>query len=82
LPIILTGYLFPGTPARDLTNTLEKIRFSAHVNYRDWLLYLDKFPNAQRFLIHYPGDRNIELSANMVIPQLGKAYQISHDDKR
>lgn len=76
LPTILTGYLFPGTPARELSGSLPKTRFSAHVNHSDWLTYIDKFPNAQRFLIHYPGDRNIALPEGLKIPHLGKAYNI------
>lgn len=80
LPTILTGYLFPGTPARELADSLAKTRFSAHVNHSDWMTYLQKFPNAQRFLIHYPGDRNVALPNNMVIPQLGKAYHIASSE--
>lgn len=81
LSTILTGYLFPGTPAREMAGTLEKVRFSAHVNHTDWLTYLKKFPNAKYFLIHYPGDRNVSLPQDMVIPQLGRAYLVSPNGK-
>ncbi len=82
LPTILTGYLFPGTPARELSASLEKTRFSAHVNHLDWITYINKFPNAQRFLIHYPGDRNVALPQNLIIPQMGKSYRVESKETK
>lgn len=76
IPTILTGYLFPGTPARILADQLPRIRFSAHAGHKHWTEYLEKFPNASKFLIHYPGDRNVPLPDNITIPSLGKAYRI------
>lgn len=76
IPTILTGYLFPGTPARSLADQLPRIRFSAHAGHKHWIEYLEKFPNAQKFLIHYPGDRNVTLPDDMVIPRFGKAYSV------
>lgn len=36
-PTILTGYLFPGTPARNLQEELSRIRYSAHSPHKSWL---------------------------------------------
>lgn len=76
IPTILTGYLFPGTPARNMSSQLPRIRFSAHAGHAHLMEYIANFPNAARFLIHYPGDRNVQLPANLTIPKLGRAYQI------
>lgn len=74
IPTVLTGYLFPGTPARNLAEQLPRVRFSAHASHTEWTEYLEKFPKAKRFLIHFPGDRNVALTENLAIPKLGKAY--------
>jgi len=76
IPTVLTGYLFPGTPARSLADQLPRIRFSAHAGHNHWTEYLAKFPNASHFLIHYPGNRNVLLPVNLTIPKLGRAYLV------
>jgi hypothetical protein len=76
MPTILTGYLFPGTPARNLVGQLPRVRFSAHASHAHWQEYLGRFPNAACFLIHFPGDRNVTLPENVTIPELGRAYRV------
>ena len=77
LQTILTGYLFPGTPAREMADRLPRVRFSAHAGHADWMSYITKFPRAKRFLIHYPGDRTMPLPEGVLIPYVGKAYNAS-----
>jgi len=71
---ILTGYVFPGTPAfRDLA-TLRLVRFSAHATESDWLRFMEHFPNATRYLVHFPGDRARAREAGFVVPQPERLY--------
>ena len=44
IPVILTGYLFPGTPARNMPESIPRVIFSAHTPHQDWLKYLNSFP--------------------------------------
>lgn len=73
---ILTGYLFPGTPAKYLCDEMEKVRYSAHVTHEDLMIYMEKFRSATKFLTHYSGDRNIAKSAGFIIPKVNVEYKV------
>jgi Cft2 family RNA processing exonuclease len=73
---ILTGYIFPGTPARQIAGELEKVRYSAHSSHDDWFEYMSKFPNADKFLIHYPGDRKKAEEKGIIVPRFNREYRI------
>jgi len=53
-PIILTGHIFPGTPAKAIMNRVPRVRFSAHAAAEDWQTYISRFDKARRFVIHLP----------------------------
>lgn len=55
VPVILTGHIFPGTPAKALMDRVPRVRFSAHAAAEDWQAYVDKFQRARKFVIHLPG---------------------------
>ncbi len=76
LTTILTGYLFPGTPAREMADDMEKVRFSAHTPHEQWVKYLDHFPNAKKYLIHYPGLHKWVTREDIIIPRMNKAYAV------
>jgi len=75
IPVLLTGYVFPGTPAWSVD--YPRVRFSGHAPHDDWLAYVGKFPKASKYLIHFPGPRNVELPAGVTIPRIGKAYRVA-----
>jgi Cft2 family RNA processing exonuclease len=54
VPIILTGHIFPGTPAKAIMDRVPRVRFSAHAAAEDWQTYVSKFGNAQKYVIHLP----------------------------
>jgi len=75
-PTILTGYLFPGTPARDITEELPLIRYSAHAPHKSWSKYIKSFPNADIFLIHYPQSRKKAEKMNIIVPYIHREYTV------
>jgi Cft2 family RNA processing exonuclease len=76
LPVVLTGYLFPGTPARDIADRVPRVRFSAHAPHAEWRTYIDKFVSAQRFLIHLPS-WPIEIPVpNALVPRTYAEYRV------
>ena len=79
-PTILTGHIFPGTPAAGLSDRLPRVRFSAHSPHEEWREYIDAFPKAQVFLIHYPGSRNVLLDDRMTIPLMNRAYSLQVEE--
>lgn len=54
VPVILTGHIFPGTPAKALMDRVPRVRFSAHAAAEDWQAYVSKFQRARKFVIHLP----------------------------
>lgn len=54
-PVILTGHIFPGTPAKAIMDRVPRVRFSAHAAAEDWQTYLSRFDKARKFVIHLPG---------------------------
>lgn len=75
-PIIFTGYLFLGTPAQALSDRYPRVRFSGHASTASWQEYCDAFPNATRFLVHYPGAHEPARSAGFVLPRVDSAYTV------
>lgn len=73
---ILTGFLFPGTLAKDLSDNLDRVRYSAHATHEDLISLMEEFGNAKKFLIHYPGTRNIPQSSGFVIPKINVEYEM------
>ena len=55
MPVILTGHIFPGTPAKAIMDRVPRVRFSAHAAAEDWQTYVGRFGNARKFVIHLPG---------------------------
>ena len=55
VPVILTGHVFPGTPAKAIMDRVPRVRFSAHAAAEDWQTYVSKFEKARKFVIHLPG---------------------------
>lgn len=55
MPVILTGHIFPGTPAKAIMDRVPRVRFSAHAAAEDWQTYVARFENARKFVIHLPG---------------------------
>ncbi len=55
---ILTGYQFAITPGRHLevTDSCPRIPFSAHASDAEFRHALDLFPNARKYVVHFPGD--------------------------
>jgi Cft2 family RNA processing exonuclease len=81
IPVILTGYLFPGTPARAMADRLPRVRFSAHAPYHGWANYMNKFSNARnKFMIHYPGIQSLP-DNDLIIPRMGKGYPLCKRDE-
>ena len=76
LPVVFTGHLFPGTPAIELSRTNPTVRFSAHAPHHQWVEYVQSFPNAKTFLVHYPGSRARDLMPRMVIPNSTTVYSL------
>jgi Cft2 family RNA processing exonuclease len=76
LTTILTGYLFPGTPAREMAADMEKVRFSAHTPHEQWEAYMDQFPNAKKYLIHYPGLHKWVTREDVIIPRMNHGYEV------
>lgn len=76
LTTILTGFLFPGTPAREMADQLERVRFSAHTPHEQWVDYMDQFPNAKKYLIHYPGLHKLVTRDDMIIPRMNQGYKV------
>jgi len=76
IPVIFTGYLFPGTPAIRLSEKFDTVRFSAHTPHEHWAAYAQLYPNARKFLIHYPGSRNLDLPSGLEIPSSTRVYSI------
>jgi Cft2 family RNA processing exonuclease len=75
-PVILTGYLFPGTPARRLAGQVPRVRFSAHSPANEWREYLTRFAPARTFLIHLPGwPLKLPLD-NAVVPRTHAEYLV------
>jgi len=77
LGTVLTGYLFPGTPARALADTLPMARFSAHADHAALTWYAGNFQNAEKFLIHYPNSRREAAKAGMTVPSPGRTYPVA-----
>ena len=73
---ILTGYLFPGTPARHLAAQLPRVRFSGHASSDDWCQYVAQFSRAAKFLIHYPGTRPLPAGTDFTLPLTHSAYHV------
>lgn len=73
---ILTGFLFPGTLAKDLSDKLDRVRYSAHATHEDLLSLMEKFGNAKKYLIHYSGTRNIPQSSGFIIPKINVEYEM------
>lgn len=76
-PVILTGYLFPGTPAHARQHEFPIVRFSGHASSADWRSYVSAFPVAERFLVHYPGLREAARSDGFTVPRPGRIYEFS-----
>ncbi|MCK9267039.1 MBL fold metallo-hydrolase [bacterium] len=74
--IILTGYIFPGTPAKNIEEHIPKIRYSGHPSHKDWFEYINSFPNADKFVIHYPGARDEVKDSELIVPHIGKEYRV------
>jgi Cft2 family RNA processing exonuclease len=53
-PIILTGHIFPGTPAKAIMDRVPRVRFSAHAAAEDWQTYVGRFEKARKFVVHLP----------------------------
>jgi Cft2 family RNA processing exonuclease len=75
-PIIFTGYLFPGTPGFALADRYPRVRFSGHASAESWREYCAVFPNATRFLVHYPGAEAPAKASGFVIPRANRTYQL------
>lgn len=73
---ILTGFLFPGTLAKYLSDELERVRYSAHATHEDLMSFMENFGNAKKFLIHYSGPRNIPQSSGFIIPKINVEYEM------
>ena len=69
-PVILTGYQFAGTPGRGLASkAADYVRFSAHATASDFGDMLKTFPNAERYVIHFPGDQmRLEKNWGVTVP--------------
>ena len=74
-PVILTGYLFPGTPAHARAVPFPRVRFSGHASAAAWSEYVDRFPNATRYLVHYPGDHRRAVTAGFIVPRADRVYE-------
>jgi Cft2 family RNA processing exonuclease len=72
---ILTGYLFPGTPAHAHEKEFHQVRFSGHASFEGWREYVAHFPEAKRFLVHYPGSRARAEEAGFTVPRIGRVYE-------
>jgi glyoxylase-like metal-dependent hydrolase (beta-lactamase superfamily II) len=75
-PVVFTGYLFPGTPAHALAESCARVRFSGHASADAWQGYCDAFPNASRFLVHYPGPPAPAEAMGFVIPRADRSYVV------
>lgn len=76
-PVILTGYLFPGTPAHARQQEFPIVRFSGHASNADWRKYVNAFPVAERFLVHYPGQRDAARANGFAVPRPGRIYEFA-----
>lgn len=74
VPVILTGYLFPGTPAHAQAASMPRIRFSGHASAQGWADYIARFPRATKYLVHFPGDRLQAARAGFVVPRADRVY--------
>src|SRR5690606_18185949 len=75
LPVILTGYLFPGTPAHAHAAEWPVVRFSGHASKRAWGEYVGRFPQARKVLVHYPGARRDGEAAGFLLPRVARVYE-------
>ena len=80
IPVILTGHIFPGTPAKALLSKVPRVRFSAHVPSTDWQRYISLFEKARIFVIHLPGWPGKLSTENAVVPRRHSEYLISAQD--
>jgi Cft2 family RNA processing exonuclease len=77
IPVILTGHIFPGTPAKALLNKVPRVRFSAHAPSTDWQSYVSHFGNARKFVIHLPGWPSRLQQENTIVPRRHLEYLVS-----
>lgn len=76
LPIILTGHIFPGTPAKAIMNQVPRVRFSAHAASSDLETYMERYAHARRFVIHLPAWPNRIPIDNATIPRRHCEYLV------
>ncbi len=76
LKTILTGYIFPGTPAHRMRESLPLVRFSAHASFNDWKAYSGKFKHCDRYLIHFPGSHEHAENDGFIIPRRQCGYHV------
>jgi Metallo-beta-lactamase superfamily domain len=74
MPVILTGHIFPGTPAKAIMDHVPRVRFSAHAAAEDWQAYMDRFGKAQKFVIHLPAWPNPSILNGTDIPHRHSEY--------
>jgi Cft2 family RNA processing exonuclease len=74
VPIILTGHIFPGTPAKAIMDRVPRVRFSAHAAAEDWQTYVSKFEKARKFVIHLPGWPNPSILNGTDVPHRHAEY--------
>jgi Cft2 family RNA processing exonuclease len=76
VPVILTGHIFPGTPAKAIMERVPRVRFSAHVTPEDWRIYVGRYEHAKRFIVHLPAwPGRLELE-NAVVPRRHSEYSV------
>ena len=81
IPVILTGHIFPGTPAKALLNKVPRVRFSAHAPSTDWQSYLSHFGKAKKFVIHLPGWPGRLPTEDAIVPRRHSEYLVSAQDE-
>ncbi len=77
IPVILTGHIFPGTPAKALLGKVPRVRFSAHAPSTDWQRYVSQFRNARKFVIHLPGWPGRLQAENTIVPRRHVEYLVA-----
>lgn len=81
IPVILTGHIFPGTPAKALIGKVPRVRFSAHASSTDWQSYVSHFRRARKFVIHLPGWPSRLPTENAIVPRRHSEYLIAEQDE-
>ena len=71
----------PGTPVREMAGELDRVRFSGHSPHNQWAEYMDLFPNAKKYLMHYPGFHKLSIREDVTIPRMNRSYSVGHEEE-